>query len=90
MLKTEPAMYKVVGRQNNHLWLEVLEGDDQGIRVSVPVRDPEYEETVQQKALELSVGVEGEFVLESTDERRPEWRIHDVCGIEDDADAVAV
>lgn len=89
MLKTEPALYEVVGRQNNHLWLEVLEGDDQGIRVSVPVHDAEYEaENLQARVLNLSVGDVGRFVLESEDERRPDWRIHEICSIKENRDSL--
>lgn len=82
MLKTEPALYKVVGRENNHLWLEVLEGDEQGIRVSVPVSDPESESKDIQSR-DLSVGEERKLILESTDERPPDWRLHEIC---DDGD----
>ena len=78
MLKTEPALYEVMGRQNNHLWLEVLEGGDQGIRVSVPVHHAEYETELQEQILDLSVGDVGRFVLESESEGRPDWRICDI------------
>lgn len=78
MLKTEPALYEVVGRHNNHLWLEVLEGDDEGIRVSVPVYDEGYDEELQAQVLNLSVGDVGRFVLESESEGRPDWRIGDI------------
>lgn len=75
MLKTESALYEVVGRQNNHLWLEVLNGDDQGIRVSVPVHHDEYGDSLQAQVLDLAVGDVGTFILESEDEQRPNWRI---------------
>lgn len=78
MLRTEPALYEVVGRHNNHLWLEVLEGDDEGIRVSVPVYEPGYDDELQAQVLELSVGDVCRFVLESEDERRPDWRIREI------------
>ncbi|USZ69549.1 hypothetical protein NGM10_07405 [Halorussus salilacus] len=80
MLKTEPALYEVVGRKNNHLWLEVLEGGDQGIRVSVPVHNSEYGENLQAQVLRLSVGDVRRFVLESEDEGRPDWRICEIEG----------
>lgn len=84
MLKTEPALYEVVGRQNNHLWLEVLEGNDQGIRVSVPVHDAEYEaKDLQTQVPKLSIGDVGKFVLKSEEERRPDWRIHEIREIKD-------
>ncbi|AZH26845.1 hypothetical protein [Haloplanus aerogenes] len=80
MLETEPAPYEVVGRQNNHLWLEILEGGDQGIRVSVPVHDSEYSENIQKQVQNLSVGDVKELILVSDSEQRPDWRISDFCG----------
>lgn len=88
MLKTRPALYEVVGQQNNHLWLEVLEGGDQGMRVSVPVRDPEYTDDLQAQVLKLSVGDIGKFILESESESRPNWRIHEICELEEGRDSV--
>jgi len=78
MLKTRPAIYKVVGEQNNHLWLEVLEGEDQGMRVSIPVHSTEYSEDLQQDVLNLSVGDVRKFVLESESEGRPKWRVCEI------------
>ena len=82
-MQTEPALYEVVGRQNNHLWLEVLGGEDQGIRVSVPVHSEAYGEDLQERVLELSVGDVEEFVLESDDEERPDWYITEICDSRD-------
>lgn len=80
MLRTEPVLYEVVGRQNNHLWLEILEGGDQGIRVSVPVHDSEYSENnVQKQVLNLSVGDVEKLVLVSDSDQRPDWRIEEFC-----------
>lgn len=83
MLKTEPALYEVVGQQNNHLWLEVLEGGDQGIRVSVPVRAPEYDGDLQEQILDLSIGDVETFVLKSEAKKSPDWYI---CEIQDTLD----
>lgn len=88
MLKTRPALYKVVGQQNNHLWLEVLEGGDQGMRVSVPVRDSEYTDDLQAQVCQLSVGDIGKFVLESERERRPNWRICNICGLYNENESI--
>lgn len=83
MLETEPALYEVVGRQNNHLWLEVLDQKDQGIRVSVPVLSREYDEELQEAVRGLAVGDVGEFVLESETEERPDWYIAKICDLRD-------
>lgn len=84
MLKTEPALYEVVGRQNNHLWLEVLDQKDQGIRVSVPVLSAEYGDELQDTVENLSVGDVGEFVLESEEGTRPDWRVADIRDLRKD------
>jgi hypothetical protein len=78
MLKTRPALYEVVGRQNNHLWLEVLDGGDRGTRVSVPVHDSDYDEKTQSQVLELSVGDVHKITLESESDGRPNWRIAEI------------
>lgn len=90
MLKTKPALYEVVGRRNNHLWLEVLEGGDKGMRVSVPVHDSEYTDELQRRVRRLSVGDVGKFVLESESENRPKWRIHEICELEGERDSVLI
>ena len=77
-MKTRPALYEVVGRQSNHLWLEVLEGNDSGIRVSVPRRCREYDADLQKRVLELSPGEVYEFELESEETVSPNWRIAEI------------
>ncbi|RDZ97011.1 hypothetical protein DEQ92_21365, partial [Haloferax sp. Atlit-6N] len=61
--------------QNNHLWLEVLEGDDVGIRVSVPRYSRAYDEELQEQVLDLDTGDVHEFILESEETTSPNWRI---------------
>lgn len=78
MLRTDLAKYEVVGRQNNHLWLEVLNSDDQGVRVSVPVRHRDYDDDLQRKVLQLDVGDIIELTLESDNESPPDWRIEKI------------
>ena len=78
MLKTEPELYEVAGAHNNHLWLEVLEGPDQGIRVSVPVQDSTYSEETQEDVLQLRVGDVYKLTLVSDQESPPDWRIEEV------------
>lgn len=78
MLKTEPELYEVAGAQNNHLWLEVLEGPDQGLRVSVPVHSSSYDQETQEKVLDLEVGEVYELILVSDQESPPDWRVNEV------------
>ena len=90
MLKTDPEKYEVVGRQNNHLWLEVLNGGDQGVRVSVPVRHPDYSDKLQRKILRLDIGDVREFILKSGTESRPDWRIEDIEKVDSYSQSQAV
>lgn len=78
MLRTEPELYEVAGAQNNHLWLEILEGPDQGLRVSVPVHSSEYASEIQDQVLDLAVGNVYELTLVSDQESPPDWRIKEV------------
>lgn len=78
MLKTKPALYRVAGQQNNHFWLEVLEGKDQGIRVSVPIHSTEYTERLQTQVLDLSVDEVKWFELVSDSNKNPNWRVKDI------------
>lgn len=78
MLETEPTLFKVVDSHNNHLWLEALEGEDKGIRVSVPVLSRDYSDEIQKKVHNLSVGEVWEMVLISEEENSPNWRINEI------------
>lgn len=78
MLRTEPELYEVAGAQNNHLWLEVLEGPDQGLRVSVPVHSSEYTRETQENVLDLEVGNVYKLTLVSEQESPPDWRIEEI------------
>lgn len=78
MVETKPARFEVVGRHNNHVWLEVLNGGDEGIRVSVPVRHPEYDHELEKRIDSLEVGDVQTFVLKSTRNNLPDWRIVEI------------
>lgn len=78
MLETESELYEVAGAQNNHLWLEVLEGPDQGIRVSIPVHSSDYDEETQADVLGLEVGNVYELTLISDQTSPPDWKIKEV------------
>jgi len=84
MLETEPALCEVVGQNNNHLWLEILESGDKGIRVSVPHESSKYGEEFQQAVLSLSVGDKKTIVLKSEEEDRPEWFLSRIGDLEND------
>jgi len=84
MLETKRAEYEVTRQQNNYLWLEVLRGADQGIRVSVPIEDESYDEQIRESVERLSEGEHIEAVLVSEDETAPDWKFKEVHAIEDE------
>ncbi|MFC7081449.1 hypothetical protein [Halorussus caseinilyticus] len=84
MLETERATYEITRRQNDYFWLEVLEGGDQGIRVSVPISDETYDNDVREEVKRLDEGQIVEAVLVSEDETRPDWKFEEVRLAEDE------
>lgn len=75
MLKTKPERYIVHKVNQTYIWLEVLEGEDSGIRVSVPRYSSEYSDELEQRVNNLSEGNVKQFVLVSRDEESPNWRV---------------
>lgn len=90
MVETERTEYRVARQQNNYLWLEVLRGGDQGMRVSVPLDHPDYDSDVRRTIRHLDTGDVVEAVLVSEDERRPDWRFAEVTRVEDERTHVPV
>lgn len=74
MLVTDECEYIVHGVQRHHIWLEVLEGEDKGIRVSIPMRCEEYDEDMRAKVQNLEEGTIVSAVLVSESEDSPSWR----------------
>jgi len=79
MLETLPTTYEVVRGQNNYLWLEALEGEHAGARVSVPRRNPAYDSDTQQRVADLSPGDVCEATLEHDPSASRDWRIASVA-----------
>lgn len=75
MLKTEEESYLVHSIQKTHIWLEVLEGVDMGMRLSVPRYSSNYSDKLEQKVNNLSEGDVRKFVLVSEDAEDPDWYI---------------
>jgi hypothetical protein len=80
--RTEIAEFRVADVQGNHVWLELLESRDKGMRFAVPVSHPEHDERTEQKLadaskrdrLELALaedteGETGRFVTELGEDR---------------------
>lgn len=74
-VKTKPAKFRVLDKKNTHIWLELLESDDKGMRVSVPLHNTTYDEHVKNALLGLSVGDVRTFELESETKESPNWRV---------------
>lgn len=74
MLLTRDAEFLVHGVERHHVWLEALASEDKGMRVSVPLRSPEYSDDLQEAVLSLSENETITCQLES-DRDPPDWRI---------------
>lgn len=77
-MKTEEMEFVVVGDQNLHLWLRVLHGPDKGMRVSVPVRHPDYETDHLKTLNKVKRGDIVTATLVSDDVEYPNWRVASV------------
>jgi hypothetical protein len=75
LIKT--AKKGVFGGTNNHLWFQVLEGEDSGMRVSVPLFHKEYDRDIESKLDSLD---DGDIVVASMrrEGRDSKWRITEV------------
>ena len=78
LLKTHPELYRVAGQKRNHLWLEIIEGEDQGIRVSVPIYASVYSDSLQKQITELTPGCVERITLVSETKNPPQWRIETI------------
>lgn len=77
---TRPTHFKVVDGKRNHLWVEVLEGDDKGIRVSVPQWHQSYSASLQKQIDGLDGGEIVELALVRSDLN---WRIKELEVVKD-------
>lgn len=78
MLRTEELEFEVVSRENNHLWLRILHGNDEGMRLSVPVRDGEHDPDEIETLDSLAHGDIIRAVLQSKNHEYPDWRVDDI------------
>lgn len=78
MLETELELYRVAGQQGNHYWLEVLEGSDAGMRLSVPKHSTKYNDELQERVTELSVDTVHRFVLKSDTRAPSQWYVANI------------
>lgn len=78
MIHTEPAKFVVHSVERAHLWLEVLHGGDQGMRVSIPLYHPDHGDEIDGTLHSLDAGdvVEAELYRE---DQRATWRIDEIA-----------
>jgi len=62
--------FEAVERKDEHLWIELREGEKEGLQYAVP------DEGV---ASEIDVGYIGKLKVESLNEKNTAWRVVDVC-----------
>ncbi|MEZ3145038.1 hypothetical protein [Halobaculum sp. MBLA0143] len=89
MPRTEEMEFEVVGSENNHLWFRVLYGSDKGMRVSVPVRHPEYDTS---EISILNKLTEGDIVAATLINENGEyagWRVESIRTTSPDSDVTA-
>lgn len=75
MLKTERTDFLVIDCKNTFLRFQVISGEDQGRRVSIPIYDDAYSQEVHTTLKEIETGDVVEAVLESADHTSPDWRV---------------
>ena len=81
MLQTSEAEFLVSSTHPHHLWFEVLSGEDQGRRVSIPLRDAAYPKNTEHALQELSTRDVVRAVLVSDAEDAPKWRVKSITEI---------
>lgn len=74
MIRTTPAQFIVYAVERTYLWLEVLHGGDQGMRVSIPLYHPDHGDEIEETLHSLSAGdtVDAELYREDQNET---WRV---------------
>ncbi len=78
MLYTEQLEFEVVGKENNHLWLRILHGEDEGMRLSVPVRAPEHDDDQTELLYSLTHRDVVRAKLCSRTTEYPDWRVDSI------------
>jgi len=89
MTRTDEMEFEVVGSENNHLWFRVLYGADKGMRVSVPVRHPEYGTSEMSTLNRLSEGDIVTATLINEDGEYAGWRVESVQTTSPSSDVTA-
>lgn len=70
--RTEPANFRVVDKQTNHLWLKLLGNRGAGMRIAIRVDHEEHDDDVEQTLNNADVGQQFGLVLADDGEPRAE------------------
>jgi len=81
-LKTEKSRYLVTGTRRTHIWLQVLEGPDEGIRISIPRYHDSYTDAIRTVIESVTEGDTVTAVLASDTVTSPNWRLYRVINTE--------
>lgn len=85
MIQTESAKFQVHSIEQTHLWLEVLHGGDQGMRVSIGRYASDQSEEVNQTLRSLSEGDVVEAELCRVESSGSSWMMESVTTSQDKA-----
>jgi hypothetical protein len=89
VLKTEETEFEVVGVENNHRWLRILHGEDSGMRLSVPVRDPAHDGDDIEFLRTLTHGDIVKAVLVSENEEYPNWKVDSIEAVREGSEVTS-
>lgn len=76
MIKTKKTKCLIHREHTTYFWVEILKGEDKGIRVSIPKIDKSYSEELKEKIskLEEDVLIETEFKSDTKKDEPPDWK----------------
>lgn len=77
-IKTKKEEYLVTGIERTHIWLEVLHGEDIGIRVSIPLYSKEQNNEITKILHSLEKGDVVSAVLKSPNELPRNWVVDSI------------
>lgn len=75
MIKTKETKCFIYDEKSTYYWVEIIQGKDAGIRISVPKITDNYSSEFQERILNLEKNnlLTASFISETTKEERPKW-----------------
>ena len=81
VIRTEQENYIVSSVERTHIWLEVLHGEDKGIRVSIPLYSEEQSNDITEVIRSLEKRDVVSATLESSGELPRNWIVNSITKI---------